>query len=113
MKREAKATVTDKPNKRTNFDIVLVILGIAFLAANLRAPITSVGPIITELSENLSLSPALIGLLTAIPLISFALLSAFAPKVALKLGLEKLLLYSLLVLALGLFVRSSGNVFLL
>ncbi|HUH46203.1 MAG TPA: MFS transporter [Arenibacter sp.] len=113
MKRETKATVTDRPSKRSNSDIVLMVLGIIFLAANLRAPITSVGPIITELSENLSLSPALIGLLTAIPLISFALLSAFAPKVARKTGLEKLLLYSLLVLALGLFIRSSGNVFLL
>lgn len=113
MEREAKAAVTDKPRNKTNFDMVLMVLGIVFLAANLRAPITSVGPIITELSENLSLSPALIGFLTAIPLISFALLSAFAPKAARKTGLEKLLLYSLLVLALGLFIRSSGNVFLL
>ena len=113
MKGETKATIAEKPSKRTKFDIVLMILGIIFLAANLRAPITSVGPIITELSENLSLSPALIGLLTAIPLVSFALLSAFAPKVARKFGLEKLLLYSLLILAVGLFIRSSGNVFLL
>lgn len=113
MKGETKATVTDKPTKKTRFDIVIMVLGIIFLAANLRAPITSVGPIITELSENFSLSPALIGLLTAIPLISFALLSAFAPKVARKFGLEKLLLYSLLILALGLFIRSSGNVYLL
>lgn len=113
MKAKTKAEVSEKPSKRINFDLVLMVLGIVFLASNLRAPITSVGPIITELSESLSLSPALIGLLTAIPLISFALLSVFAPKVARKIGLEKLLLYSLLVLALGLFIRSSGNVFLL
>src|SRR5690606_29961374 len=102
------------PTRRSSdLDIILMLLGIVFFASNLRAPITSVGPIITELSENLSLSPALIGLLTAIPLMSFALLSAFAPRAARKIGLEKLLLYSLFVLAFGLFIRSSGNVFLL
>ena len=113
MKGETKASAAGKSNKKTRFDIILMLLGIVFFASNLRAPITSVGPIITELSENLSLSPALIGLLTAIPLMSFALLSAFAPRAARKTGLEKLLLYSLFVLAFGLFIRSSGNVFLL
>ncbi|MCM4167825.1 putative transporter YycB [Arenibacter antarcticus] len=110
MKGETNTKLSNKGVKKINFDLVLIVLGILFIAANLRAPITSVGPVITEISETLNLSPAFIGLLTTIPLISFALLSAFAPKVARKTGLERLLLYSLLLLAIGLFIRSIGNV---
>lgn len=113
MKGETKARSANKWGDRLNLELVLILLGILFIAANLRAPITSVGPVINEISDSLSLSPAFVGLLTAIPLISFALLSAFAPRVARKTGLERLLLYSLLVLALGLFTRSVGNVPLL
>ena len=90
-----------------------IVAGIVLVASTLRAPITSVGPVITEITEQLRLSHVLVGLVTAIPLISFAVLSVFVPKVARKIGLEKLLLYSMLVLALGSFTRSSGNVLLL
>lgn len=113
MTGQTKAGSANKLANRLKFELVFIVLGILLIAANLRAPITSVGPVITEISETLNLSPAFVGLLTAIPLISFALLSAFAPKVARKTGLERLLLYSLLVLAIGLFIRSVGNVPLL
>lgn len=98
---------------KTKIEIVLMLLGIVFIAANLRAPITSVGPVITEIAISMNLTHVLVALLTSIPLLSFAFLSAFAPKVAGKIGLERLLLYSLLVLAFGLLIRSSGNVFFL
>ena len=98
---------------KTKLEVILMLMGIVFIAANLRAPITSVGPVITELAQSMNLTHVLVGFLTTIPLISFALLSAFAPKVATKIGLERLLLYSLLVLSFGLFVRSSGNILLL
>jgi CP family cyanate transporter-like MFS transporter len=98
---------------KTKFEVVLMLIGIVFIAANLRAPITSVGPVITEVATSMNLTHFLIGLLTTIPLLSFAFLSAFAPKVARRVGLERLLLYSLLVLAFGLFIRSSGNIFFL
>lgn len=94
-------------------EVSVIVAGIILVASTLRAPITSVGPVITEITEQLRLSHVLVGLVTAIPLISFAVLSVFAPKVARKIGLEKLLLYSMLVLALGSFTRSVGNVFLL
>lgn len=90
-----------------------MVLGIIVIAANLRAPITSVGPVIMEITEQLRLTPVLVGLITTIPLMSFALLSTFTPKVARLVGLEKLLLYSLLLLAIGLFTRSIGNIFFL
>ncbi|WP_086475621.1 CynX/NimT family MFS transporter [Arenibacter amylolyticus] len=110
MKGQTNVSIAHKIGYRLSLEVVLILLGILFIAANLRAPITSVGPVINEISDVLHLSPAFVGLLTAIPLISFALLSVFAPRVARKTGLERLLLYSMFILALGLFVRSVGNV---
>ncbi|TCK84765.1 CynX/NimT family MFS transporter [Albibacterium bauzanense] len=102
----------DAPAK-TRFDVIIMAVGVVIVGATLRAPITSVGPVILEITEQLSLTPVLVGLITTIPLMSFALLSVLAPKAAKRIGLEKLLLYSMLVLAFGLLVRSVGNVFLL
>jgi len=99
--------------KKTKFEAIVMILGVIFIAANLRAPITSVGPVILEITEQLNLTHVLVGLITAIPLISFAVLSIFTPDIARKVGLERLLLYSLLLLAIGLFTRSTGSVFFL
>lgn len=98
---------------KLKLEAILMAFGVIIIAANLRAPITSVGPVILEITEQLKLTPLLVGLITAIPLISFAVLSIFTPGIARKLGLERLLLYSLFVLALGLFTRSVGNVFFL
>lgn len=98
---------------KTKFGVALMVLGIILIGANLRAPINAVGPVINEITEALRLTPVLVGLVTTIPLIAFALLSTFAPGVARRFGLEKVLLYSILVLGAGLFIRSGGSVFLL
>src|SRR5690606_39843016 len=102
---QKELTPIKKLPAKTSFRTLLTILGIVLIAANLRIPITSVGPVITEITEELKLTPVLVGLVTTIPLLSFGLLSTFTPQVAKKVGLEKLLLYSMLVLAIGLFVR--------
>lgn len=93
--------------------MIIMVAGIIFIAANLRAPITAIGPVITAITAQLQLTPVLVSLLTTLPLMSFALLSNFTPRIANKVGLERLLLYSMPVLATGLFFRSSGNIFLL
>lgn len=100
-------------NKKFTWRAAAILFSIILIAANLRAPITSIGPVIPEITGELHLTPALVGLITAIPLICFSLFSTFMPRVSGIVGLEKLLLYSLLLLALGLFTRSAGNIFLL
>jgi MFS transporter, CP family, cyanate transporter len=100
-------------NKKFTWKAAMILFSIILIAANLRAPITSVGPVIMEMTRQLHLTPTLVGLVTAIPLICFSLFSTFMPRVSRIVGLEKLLLYSLLLLALGLFTRSAGNIFLL
>ena len=83
----------------------LLLLGIILIATNLRAPITSVGPLVGIITEDLHLSGAQAGLITTVPLIAFAIISPLAPKLARKFGTEKTILGALLFLILGLGIR--------
>lgn len=89
---------------------ILLFLGVVFLAANLRAPLTSVGPVVAEISKDLSLSNTAAGLITTIPLLAFAFLSGIMPRISRKFGMEIVLFSSLILLGLGLGIRSTGSV---
>lgn len=84
----------------------LLLLGILFIALNLRAPITAVGPIVHYIQQSMGLSGALTGLLTTLPLLAFALISPLAPIWAEKMGIERILFVSMLVLAGAIVIRS-------
>jgi CP family cyanate transporter-like MFS transporter len=84
----------------------LLIVGILLIAANLRAGITSVGPLLGEIRADLGLSAVAASALISLPLVAFAVFSPFAPALAAKLGMERTLGLSLLVLMLGIVTRS-------
>ncbi|MDQ0272476.1 CynX/NimT family MFS transporter [Cytobacillus purgationiresistens] len=86
----------------------LFILGIIVVAFNLRPAITSIGPLISSIKEDIGLSNGTAGLLTTLPLIAFAIISPFAPKIANKLGSEMAVLIGLMILGSGIMLRSSG-----
>ena len=92
---------------------VLLVVGILLLAANLRPALTALAPLIGEVRADTGLSNGVAGLLTALPLLAFGLLSPVAPLLARRIGMERALLASLLVLAAGILVRSAGPVALL
>ncbi|MCG7408166.1 MFS transporter [Paenibacillus sp. ACRRX] len=81
------------------------IIGLFAIAVNLRAAITSVGPLINQIREETGLSSGMSGMLTALPLLAFALLSPIAPKLAKRWGQEVTIGASMLVLAIGLIIR--------
>ncbi|CAM3060879.1 MFS transporter [Filibacter tadaridae] len=88
----------------------ILIIGIVFIASTLRSPLTSVGPVISSIIEGLSISNVLAGFLTTIPLLAFAIISPFAPKLARRFGLELTLFASLILLAAGIVIRSLGTI---
>lgn len=102
-------------SKKFNFtaSTFTFVLAIIFLATTLRTPLTSVGPIISSIQDDLGISYVLGGFLTTIPLIAFAIVSPFAPNIARKLGMEITLFYSLILLTLGIVLRSLGTTSLL
>ena len=70
----------------------MMFAGIILIAINLRAAITSVGPLIGIIRDDTGISNTLAGMLTTLPLLAFALLSPMAPAMA-KNGGWRLLFY--------------------
>ncbi|HEY9570098.1 MAG TPA: MFS transporter [Metalysinibacillus sp.] len=103
---------TSKKIQWTGSTIILV-LGIALIASTLRTPLTVVGPIIAFIKDGLQISNVLAGFLTTIPLLAFAVVSPFAPKLSKRFGIELTLFLSMLLLALGIIMRSLGTTSLL
>lgn len=91
-------------------EIWLILFGMIFVAATLRAPLTSVGPVIELIKSDLEISNTLAGLLTTIPLIIFGFVSPFVSKIVTKLTMSSTILYALLILLVGLLLRVSGDI---
>jgi MFS transporter, CP family, cyanate transporter len=98
-------------NRKLNFsrETWFLLIGIIFIASTLRSPLTSVGPLISSIRDSLAISNVLAGFLTTIPLLAFALISPFAPKIARRFGLELTLFISLILLTAGIIIRSMGT----
>ena len=58
-------------------------------AANLRAPITAVGPVLEDIRLTFGLSASAAGLFNFIPLILFAVLAPVAAFLSQRIGLER------------------------
>lgn len=87
----------------------LLVISILLLSINLRAPFTSLAPLIAQIMESLQISAVSMGIITSTPLIMFALASPFCPKLGSKLGLEKSVCLALVLIALGVIIRSFGH----
>lgn len=84
----------------------LAFAGVMLIAVNLRVSFVSVGPLLNDISTDLGLSSAGAGFLTGLPLIAFAVFSPVAPVFASRLGLDRALWASLLLLTAGIVLRS-------
>ncbi|MGE6256423.1 CynX/NimT family MFS transporter [Heyndrickxia sporothermodurans] len=85
--------------------VILLIIGIICIGANLRAPLTSVGPLVSSIRDSLGISNTIAGTLTTLPLLAFAILSPFAPKLSRKFGMESVLFLSLISITIGIMLR--------
>ncbi|MHC3759942.1 CynX/NimT family MFS transporter [Staphylococcus succinus] len=92
-----------------------VVLAIIFIASTLRAPLTSVGPVVDEIKQVMDINNSIAGILTTIPLIIFAIVSPMVSKVTSRLTMSRTILYSTLLLIIALYLRVAGdfNVFLI
>lgn len=92
---------------------LLLIYGIILAAFNLRPAITSVGPLLGVIRDDLGLSNWTVGLLTSLPLIAFAIMSPMIPKLGRRFTNEYALMIGLILLVFGIAVRSIPFVSLL
>lgn len=88
-----------------------LLIGILFIALNLRPALSSIGPLIGSIRQSFNLSETLLGLLTTLPLLAFGVISTITPLFTKRFGIGKTLLGALLLLSLGIFIRSTAGVF--
>lgn len=85
---------------------VFTAIGLVALAVNLRPAAVSVGPVLQDIRDGLTMTTATAGLLTTLPVLCFASFGAVAPWCARTIGVHRLMLLSLALLAAGLGLRA-------
>ena len=91
--------------KHVKLERTLLIIGVLGLGYNLRGAITSLPPVFPELQDSLHLSSATISVLAAAPVICFGVVSGFAAGLARRAGEERVLLWAIVALTVGLIAR--------
>jgi len=81
------------------------LLSMMLIAANLRLPITIIPPLLSTIEKELGIPKSMAGLITSIPLITFAVLSPLIVKFSKKLGNELTIFIFFIVLIIGSFLR--------
>nr|WP_246422080.1 MFS transporter [Nocardiopsis mwathae] len=83
-----------------------MIVGVGLAALNLRTAITSVGPLLDEVTGGLGMSGTLAGVLTTLPVLCFAVFGALAPTLIRRFGEHHVLVGALVALGAGLGARA-------
>lgn len=89
-----------------NGNKLLLIVGILFIAATLRVTFTGIAPLLDAIRAENQLTTAQTGLLTTLPLLAFGLVSPLAAGVARRFGIERSLLLAMVIICLGIGLRS-------
>lgn len=85
---------------------VLIISAVFFIALNLRPGATSIGPVLEEMASQLGMNATTVGVVGALPGLTFAVVGAMAVTLARKLGLVGTLIVGLVAISTGLLARS-------
>lgn len=96
----------DGSSRRKNAFLALAVLAVA---VNLRPAVVAVGPILTEIGDELELASWALSLLAAVPLLCFGALAPIAPGLGRRYGLEPVLAVVLTLIALALLLRVAGG----
>lgn len=87
----------------------MALAGIVIVALNLRTAVSSISPIIVQISVNIPLDSAAVGLIGAVPPVIFALAALLTTPLARRVGLERLLVVALALTVAGHILRSAAN----
>lgn len=89
---------------------LLLVVGLLFVAFNLRPTITSVSPVLRALVQSLQLSGTAATLLTTLPVLCLGLAAPLAQYLARQLGTRRAVAWVLAALTLALLARTGSGV---
>lgn len=85
------------------------LLTMIVLATVLRMPITGVGSLVSTIRDDLGVSNTVMGMLTSVPMLTFAVVSPLAASACRKWGMGRTVLFALVLILAGELVRSYTN----
>lgn len=91
---------------RTGSQGALVLAALFLVAACLRPALTSVGSVLGQIGDTTGLSGSALGLLGALPLLGFAVVSPLVHGPAARWGVDRMVLVAMVVLCAGIIIRS-------
>ncbi|MPV50556.1 MFS transporter [Pseudactinotalea sp. HY160] len=94
------------PEQRRRAGMVLPLLGILLVAINLRPAITSVGPVLPLLGDDLALDASALGLLGALPVAVFGIVAVVVAPLVQRFGVERTTAGALALLTVATVLRS-------
>jgi CP family cyanate transporter-like MFS transporter len=97
-------SVTPAMSRRTGH--ALLIVTVLVVAANLRPTITAYGSVVGMIESDTGLSSSALGVLGAIPLFAFALVSPVVHLLTRRIGPDRAVLLAIIVLIVGTVIRS-------
>lgn len=100
---EPQATVTPRLGRSA----LIMLLAIVLVALNLRPALSSLAPVLADVREGTGISGSAAGLLTTLPVLCLGLFAPLAPRLAFRFGAERVVLWVLLLLAVGIVLRSQ------
>ncbi|QGH68315.1 MFS transporter [Pseudactinotalea sp. HY158] len=87
---------------------IATAVAIVAVGMSLRSPITSIAAVLPELRADIQLTATMAGLLASLPVVCFGLAATFAAGAARRFGINRVLVTSLLLLAVLVAVRPFG-----
>ncbi|MFJ8061912.1 CynX/NimT family MFS transporter [Streptomyces sp. NPDC096142] len=106
----AEPPIADRADSARPAVSVGLLIGICLVAANLRTPLTGVGALLPEIEHGSGLTSSWGGLLSTLPLLTFAATSPLVARASHQWGSARLLVAALGALAVGTVVRSLPSV---
>ena len=103
-RRRGSSTATHLP-RRPRHTAALLILSIVLTAINLRSAVSSVGALLPDIQQSLHIAPSLVGVLTALPVLVFAIVGPLAPRLERRWGLASVSSVGIVMMAAGTLLR--------
>jgi MFS transporter, CP family, cyanate transporter len=90
-------------------DTALMLAGVVLVALNLTPAAVSTGTVLLRLQPDLGLPDSQVALLTALPLLAFAVFCALAKSAARIFGIHRVMLMSVIAITVGTFARALAD----
>lgn len=88
----------------------MLVAAVLFVSASMRSPISSLGAVLPDIQQDLTLPPVLAGALTGMPPLVFGLVGVGVPSLARRLPTGRAVTWAGVLIAVGTAARGLGTV---